>query len=809
MNQRLSLFPGVLLFFLLSSFTFAKAEQNRLKIKFTDAQTGQAIPYAAVTCMNPDSSGVFSQMTDTAGEVPIPPGYENCFILKFDAIGYKRKIEGKFCPPFNSPILISVSPAGNKLKEITIESQRNLLRMDGEKKVFDVSSSIAAVTGSATQILQQVPAVNVDMEGNVSLRGNANVLVYINGKPSGLTGANRQAVLEQIPAANIDKIEVITNPSARYEADGMAGIINIVLKNNNQKGFSLNYTPGIGSNNKYQSNFNLGLKSGKTSLSLIYSLRQQAIWSQGYATRDNFFSDTSFYFVQYVHAGNLPVTHSGRVSLDWNPSASDALSIGINASLQNQKQEEFFQYFTYSPRTVFLNQWSRQSVTYAENITAEPTLNYKHLFPKKGHEISVSGSFSYNQSLSKATYYDRNIENLPLANELTLYNPINSLFRIGTTQADYVLPLGSAMKFESGIRLNRRLLGNDFNLLNSGVGNGWTTIPGRSNQYRYDEWVSAGYLILSKKNQITSWQMGVRIEDTRMQIGQLTTDSLVERHFTDLFPNLNGTLALDTKNDLQLSFSRRLNRPNPQTLNPFSDFTDALNIRVGNPFLKPEYVHAAEVSWLSRQKKTSWVITGYYRYLTNTIQRYREALPSGLSVVYFRNFNNSENAGMEGTLKADPFNWLNMTFNANVFYMKLRGSNREGDLSNDIFSYSLKFLASIKLPFKTDLQITSVYNGPNALLQGRFGAVYGTDLGLRKDFMKGKLSLVANLSDVFDQRVMLIYTEAANFKSDNRRKRETRILMVSASYRIGQTENKRRQGRDNQTDMNNNDMGGW
>jgi iron complex outermembrane receptor protein len=798
----------VLSFCLLMSSTFILAGQNPLKIRFTDAKTGQAIPFAAVTCMHPDSSGALTQVTDTAGEVLLPGGFDNCFIMKFDAIGYKRKIDGKFCPPFNSPILVPINPVGNKLKEITIESQRNLLKMDGEKKVFDVSSSIAAVTGSATQVLQQVPAVNVDMEGNISLRGNANVLVYIDGKPSGLTGANRQAVLEQIPAANIDKIEVITNPSARYEADGMAGIINIVLKNNKQKGYSLSVTPGLGTNNKYQSNINLGMKAGKTSVTLIYSLRQQAIWSQGYSTRDNFFPDTSFYFAQYVHARNLPVTHSGRASLDWNPNASDAFSIGINTSIQRQKQEEFFQYFTYSPRTIFLNQWSRQSVTYTNNITAEPTLNYKHMFSKKGHELAVSGSFSYNENLSKATYYDRNIENLPLANEQTLFNPINALFRIATTQADYVLPFAQSMKFESGIRINRRLLGNDFNLLLPGSVDEWNPIPGRSNQYRYDEWVSAAYAIVSKKNSSSSWQLGVRMEDTRMQIGQLTSDSLVDRHFTDWFPNLNANLAMDSNNDLQISFSRRLNRPNPQTLNPFSDYTDALNIRIGNPFLKPEYVHAAEISWLSRQKKMSWILTGYYRYLTNTIQRFREALPSGLSVVYFRNFSHSENAGMEGTLKSDPFHWMNLTFNANLFYMKLRGSNREGDLSNDIFSYSLKFLASIKLPFKTDLQITSVYNGPNALLQGRFGAVYGTDLGLRKDFLKGKLSLVANLSDVFDQRVMLIYTEAANFKSDNRRKRETRILMVSASYRLGQTENKKRQGRENQSEMNN-DMGGW
>jgi len=785
------------------------AQKSESRILLTDSETSAPLPFAGITLMETDSSGAVTLLTDSVGRLALPEKFHGCFIVKVNAIGYRKRIEGKFCPPFAPLITLKALPAVKKLNAVTIEGQKNLVQLDGEKKVFDVSSSIAAVTGSATQVLQQVPAVNVDMDGNISLRGNSNVLVYINGKPSGLTGGNRQAILDQIPGANIDKIEVITNPSARYEADGMAGIINIVLKKNSQRGMSLNFTPGVGSNNKYQSNITLGYKAKNVSANVFYGLRQQAVWGEGYALRDNFFTDTTFRFVQYMHSYNLPVTHNGRISLDWNINNSNNLSVGINASGQHQKQEENYQYFTYSPLTVFQNLWARSAITYSDNKTLEQSLNYKHQFSKKGHELSASTNVSYNENLGRSTFYDRSIENRPLALDATTYNPINLLFRIFTGQADYVLPLQSDYKFESGIRGNHRVMQNDFNLLSDDLSGGWKEQPGKSNQYRYTETVSAAYAIISRKQQNYSWQMGLRAEQTRMNIQQVTTDSTIQRLFTDWFPNANFTGVINSKNDLQVSVSRRLNRPNPQNLNPFADYTDALNIRIGNPYLKPEYIHAAELSWLSRQGKYSWVLTGYFRYLTNTIQRYRQALPSGLSVVYFRNFNHSQNTGLEATFKADPFNWLAMSFNANVFYMKLRGSNNEGDLSNDVFSYSLKFLASMKLPFKTDLQITSVYNGPNALLQGYFGAVYGTDLGLRKDLMKGKLSVVANLSDVFDQRLMRIYTEASNFTSENRRKRETRILMVSASYRIGQSENKKRQGRESQSEMNNNDMGGW
>jgi outer membrane receptor protein involved in Fe transport len=317
-------------------------------------------------------------------------------------------------------------------------------------------------------------------------------------------------------------------------------------------------------------------------------------------------------------------------------------------------------------------------------------------------------------------------------------------------------------------------------------------------------------VILSGTKNKINYQAGIRTENTMLQIKQLTIDSSITRNFTDFFPNINFNYKLNKTSEVQLAFAKRLNRPGPQSLNPFSDFTDPQNVRVGNPFLLPEYIYASEATFSNRNKLGSFIITGYFRHITNSMQRYRIAYPDGTAFVTVRNFSFAQNTGSEFIWRADLSKNFNFTTNVNLYYTKLKGGSGEGELTNDNFNYNIKLISSSKLFNWIDLQVTGVYNARTILLQGYFAAIYGLDIGLKKDILKNKGSISLNVSDVFDTRRFEIYTKAQNFESLNKRKRETLIANLAFTYKIGQSDNstnKKRGNRENSSPDFNNDMG--
>jgi len=786
---------------------------QNIVLKVSDKIKNSPIEFASVSIFKlPDSTSVFSGLSDSLGLLKFNFSSTECYLFKVENLSYKKYFSTKFCSEnFKDTINLRLLPASKNLNEVTIESQKNLFKLDGEKKVFDVSTSIAAVAGTAVQVLQQVPTVNVDIDGNISVRGNSNVMVLIDGKPSGITGANRQAVLDQIPAANIDKIEVITNPSSRYDADGMAGIINIVLKKNNQNGYNANVTLSVGTNKKYSGNVGASIKTKNANIGVFYSYRRNPIWGYGNSFRDNYFADTSFYFRQYSTSNNDNITHNVRINSDFNLNKSTVFIYSVSGTIQDKTELEDIQYFNYSPQDIFRSIWIRNSQTNSNSKNAESNFFLKKSFLKKSHELSFSGNASYNQTFATSQFNNIGATGYPASFSGNQLNPINSIFRIAVLQTDYTNPLKENLKLDAGLKTSIRNLSNDFSILNKDKISGeFVNNAFQTNQFRYNEIVSAAYLILSGTKNKLNYQAGIRTENTALQIQQLTIDSSINRNFTNIFPNINFNYKLNKKSELQLAFAKRLNRPGPQSLNPFSDFIDPQNVRVGNPFLLPEYIYASEATFSNRNKLGSFIITGYFRHITNSIQRFRIAYPDGTAFVTVRNFSFAQNTGSELIWRADVSKNFNITTNVNLYYTKLKGGSGEGELTNDNFNYNIKLISSSKIFNWIDLQVTGVYNARTVLLQGYFAAIYGMDIGLKKDILKNKGSITLNVSDVFDTRRFEIYTKAENFESLNRRKRETLIANLAFTYKIGQSENssnKKRGNRENASPDFNNDMG--
>jgi outer membrane receptor protein involved in Fe transport len=797
----------------LSLFSINKLVSQNIVIKVSDKTSNSPIEFASVNILKlPDSTSVFVGLSDSLGFIKYSFNAGECYLFKVENLSYKKYLSPKFCAEnFKDTINLRLLPASKKLDEVTIESKKNLFKLDGEKKVFDVSSSIAAVAGTAVQVLQQVPTVNVDIDGNISVRGNSNVVVLIDGKPSGLTGANRQAVLDQIPAANIEKVEVITNPSSRYDADGMAGIINIVLKKNNQNGYTANATVSVGTNRKYSGNIGASLKRKNLNIGVFYSYRNNPIWGNGNSFRDNYFADTTFYFRQFATSNNDNINHNLRFTSDINFNKSIVFTYSINGTTQTKTEVEDIQYMNYSPQDIFRSMWIRNAQTNSNSKNAESNFFLKKSFLKKSHEISFSGNASYNQNFATSNFNNIAVSGYPASFSSNQLNPINSIFRIAVFQTDYTNPIKENIKLDVGLKTSFRNISNDFSILDKDKISGeFINNNLQSNQFRYNEVVSAAYVILSGTKNKINYQAGIRTENTMLQIKQLTIDSAIIRNFTDFFPNINFNYKLNKTSEVQLAFAKRLNRPGPQSLNPFSDFTDPQNVRVGNPFLLPEYIYASEATFSNRNKLGSFIITGYFRHITNSMQRYRIAYPDGTAFVTVRNFSFAQNTGSEFIWRADLSKNFNFTTNVNLYYTKLKGGSGEGELTNDNFNYNIKLISSSKLFNWIDLQVTGVYNARTILLQGYFAAIYGLDIGLKKDILKNKGSISLNVSDVFDTRRFEIYTKAQNFESLNKRKRETLIANLAFTYKIGQSDNstnKKRGNRENSSPDFNNDMG--
>ena len=763
------------------------------------------------------------------------------FQLKVSSLGYKAITQavgfGMKMPPAGGNMQqmmgmidkdlgnIKLTEDSTTLANVTVTSSaKPLLELGIDRKIFTVDKNLNSTGQTAAEVMKNIPSLNVDIDGNVTLR-NAAPTLFVDGRPTTLT-------LDQIPADIIDKVELITNPSAKFDASGgTAGILNIVLKKNKKIGYNGGLRTGIDSRGKINLGGDINLRQNKINLGLSANLNEFKSISSSSINRDNlqtFLPNKVNTFMNSVNEGQFKFF---RGSLDIFLDNRNTITIAANYNRgrfeneQNQRVDSVIkQNFTsYN----LINNVSDRSF---ENLGTQ--VSFKHNFAKNGHNISADVNFnssnSNGSSLIKIQTYTP--EAFMKGNPLLQLNNSTGDNRFLTFQTDYENPLTDDSKLEAGLRAAIRDNSsiNDQYRFNNTTGK-YELVPAISSRYKFHDEVWAAYTTYSFKKGRFSYLLGLRAESSNYQGTLLNVKGQDSLNFKvefpiSLFPSIFSTYKLTDKQDLQLNYTRKINRPNFFQLMPFPDYSDPQNINIGNAGLQPEFTNSFELSYNNTYKKNAnFLASLYFKHTSNLITRYVyrdiNALIPGDSAYFstYINANYSFATGLELTNKMAVSKSWDMTVNLNIFSSSLRADLPNEKFSNNLVSWFGKVINNFKLKKSWSIQLSGDYQartvlppggggmgggrggfgggggmmwggGPQTTAQGYNLPRYGVDLAIRKDWTwkNGQTgSLTLSMNDIFKTQLFQSYSESAFFQQTSERRRDPQVLRVNFSYRFG------------------------
>lgn len=794
---------SLLLFFI--SFSLFAQTGGKAKITGTlkDAQTQETIPFASAVLINKTTkANVKVAQTDINGAFVMADIPAGTFTFKISYVGYQTMVRDNVVITASSGTLnfgdIKMNASkGNVLSEVTVTAQKAPMQMGIDKKVFSVDQSLVSEGGSAGDLLQNVPSVSTDIDGNVSLRGSTGVKVLIDGKPSLIAGGNVAQILQSIPASSIESVEVITNPSAKYDAEGQSGIINIVLKKNTKLGFNGSAAVTAGNRDNYNANTNLSFQNSKVNLYGNYSYRYGNRIGGGY--QDIFYkqpTNTTVFANQNTTSSSLDKGHNAKAGLDYYLTQKSVISLsGSYNSRENDRDELTDIQQLSSSRNTVLNSYTTNKNNGSGN-SYDLNLDFNQKFKKPKEELTFNFGYSHGDNDNFQTY-NSNVTNLngtpvDLRQSLqrTTNNGNNTNYNI---QLDYSLPVGKAGKVEAGYRSQIRLSDNNQyadSVLTTGV---YDPNNKLINDFSSKDQVHALYLNYQNQIKDFGYQVGLRAEDAQLNThlngftGNVLTGSDGKIEYKRLYPSVFLTQKLKGDQQVQLSYTRRVNRPRPWDTNPFLDVSDRLNYRAGNPNLLPEDVHSFELGYSKYWKKVTLTSSLYFRQTNDVIQRVRSIPVNGIITTTPQNLSHQINSGLELIGRFDLIKTLNFTTNVNLYQSKFAGDDRYNIPSNSGFSWNANLTGNLTVVKNLSLQMRGDYRAAEVMAQGKRNAMYGIDGGAKYDFPNKKASLSFNVRDIFNTRKWSMTTDDNYTNVDFARRMQGTMGNLTFSYRFGKS----------------------
>lgn len=795
-----------------------------------DSQSKKPVEYATIALVSiGDSTKLYGALADESGKFAINQLTFGKYILKTSFIGYSKYISDTIYISPNNKLVqlptISISPDSKLLDDIVVSGERQDMLINIDKKIFEVDKNSVVTGGSAADVLKQIPSINIDLDGNIQMRGSGNLIVWINGKPSGMTGSSRQAVLDQIPASSIEKVEMITNPSAKYDPDGMSGIINIILKKNRADGINGSASFGLGTRdkynasnqydiynsiqkyntfNKYNGALSLNVKTGKINISTSYGYRDSPSWQVGKNLRENKFGINSNTINQYNGEDNQNKSHNLNLNVDYESNKKNTFGIGLLGGYNHSINNELLWYLFKNENFVNITNRKRTTTGNGDSYNIDANFYWRKIFDNPQKELNFSGSISQSENYGFRNF--NNLDFIPFDPSIVNGNTISNtttLFTDNSTrninygssqifvlQLDYSNPIGTKSKLETGAKstlrnFENKLIFDTLNTNNERILNNFL-----SNNSAFTENVNAVYGILQHTiNEKWATQAGVRVEQTIVN-AQVANSNIPYNYFR-IFPSVFLLRRIGSDQEIKASFSQRINRPGFEAINPIPSYTDPYNLRVGNPAIRPEDIYSFEIAYGKNWKLHTFTSSIYYRITDKPISRVRiiDSI-TRVSSIIFANLGYSENYGAEVVLKNQLFPWWNITSSLNVYGNKISGYFVEPNgnsqvLFNENLAANGRIMSNFKFWKGADLQITANYMTPVATPQGTFQGFNGVDIGFKKDIIKNKAFITINLSDVFDTRQFQVEFNTQNMSSTLLRKRETRVLTFNFTYKFG------------------------
>lgn len=765
---------GLLCIYGLPSFG-QQPQMFSLSGKVLAEQSKQPLAHTGVTMLDPlNGKMIKSTLTDTNGnfKLSFEPGR---YTLKIAFISFKPyNLENQLLDKDTDLGTVLLKEDVKLLKAVSVVGEKSSVELNLDKKVFNVGQDLASKGGTASDILNNVPSVSVDANGAVSLRGNSGVRVLINGKPSTLLNNNG---LAQLPAGNIEKVEVITNPSARYEAQGGAGIINIVLKKNQVMGLngSLQVTAGDPAN--YAGNLNMSYKTEKINLFANMGYRYRNQYGDGSILQTTLHNGQASQLRQVWGIGRNDDLYNAYLGIDYYINEKNTITGSYNRDLLKNKDTTSYNYRYFNGNNTLDSAISRFEHYREPQIYNRLDLDYVKTFDQKDRKWTTSLRYDFwnddeNQDIRQQTYFPAGS---PISQLLT--RDIESSDDI-YIQSDYVTGLSKAGRFEAGLRADLRAVRSDYWSRQDGV-----LLEAFTNKLKYDENLYSGYLQYANKSDRLSYQLGLRAELSDIGISDRKQTFKRSKTYLSLFPTVHLTYGLKENIDLQLSYSRRIERPSFYMLNTFSGLSDTRNLTMGNPDLDPSFTDSFELAFLRKWGKFTLNPSLYFSHNKNYIQYILKQVSTGF-VSMPTNLDYENRYGLELNAMYNPLSWWRLAWDFNYYGYRQHGTYESIDYSQNNQTWTTRINSRMRFAKNLSIEGTFSYTGRNEDVQAINQSQYRVNAALSKDFFKERLSLTISGNNIFDSFVDKQVFTLANYRRETTFRPVGRSVLATLTYRI-------------------------
>jgi outer membrane receptor protein involved in Fe transport len=755
-----------------------------------DSLKNHPLEFVNVFLQNTEDSSKFSgAMTDHSGKFKFNNILFGNYKIKVSYLGFINKISQPFAiDSKNKNIdvgIIYLKDTTLTLEEVLVTSKKSLFNNEIDKKVYNVSQDIMSKSGSASDLLQNVPSVQVDIDGGVTLRGSSNVLIMVNGKTSPLMGRSQATILQGIPANTIEKIEVITNPSAKYRPDGTSGIINIVLKKNKDSGLNGNVNFNLGLNDRYNGGVQLNYDTGDFNFFGSYNLRKDNRKRIDTDKRKQTDSTNSVTTYNENNNGNYkPLSHFLTLGFDYSLDDANQFGLSGNYFYNSFIREDFSNRIYTNELNIVTENYNRNRYDKEYEKESDYTFYYEHKFPDEDHKIKVefTGSHAPEQEDNHFTniyYYPY----IPVQYDNTL---IKQTEDINQLTVEYSNPISEKVNLEAGYEGNFHK--NDFDFYSEyfdATQNRFIKNIGQTNRFIYNEDIHAVYTIVENSFGQLGFQEGLRVEQSNGKANLVTNDSAFTKKFFNLYPTFHVSYNLNELTKLQLSYSRRVRRPESDDINPFPEYQDPRNIRAGNPNLLPEYTHMLEFGFSYQTNQYSIIPSIYYRYRSNGFTRLTRLINDTTSLTTEANLSSDQSGGFEFILSANDGKFFTTNLSADIFYNQIDASNLGYSNKKSIVSWSGNGTLNMNFTKTLMLQLNANYRSARLTPQGEFSPRFVFNIGGRQEFLDGKLALLLTVSDVFNSLRREININTPQLVETAISTRDSRIFYLGLSYNFG------------------------
>ena len=768
-----------------------------------DENTDNPMEFANIAVYNQkDSSLVTGGITNETGQFEIGNINYGEYYLEVNFIGFNSTDVADIVLTRDNKVQdvgeVKLNSSAVSIGEVSVVADKAQVEYKLDKKVVNVSQVISAIGGTAVEVLENTPSVQVDIDGNVSLRGSSNFTVLIDGRPSVLTGSD---ALQQIPASAIESIEIITNPSAKYEPDGTTGIINLVMKKNALNGLSGIFNASVGTRDKYRGDFTLSYRTEKFNVTAGADFRDERGKGGSYSRSETYSGDTISYLNMDGTRWDKRKGHNFKGGVEWF--VSDNTTLGIQGRVGSRER-----YNTGGGRThAYTNFGGPEDFSITEETSTRTndyystTLNFQHKFNGEGHQIDAMAYYSDetgdDNEVEGEIWSDLNFEydeNNPVYVERvsTVEGEDESEFRF---QVDYVYPFSEDGRLEAGMmsRIEDEKESLDFRDYDQNSDQ-WVPNEQFSSSTDFKRDIHAVYTTYTNKIGGLSYMAGLRGELTLREIDNTNAQAVSELNRFDLFPTVHISYPIGENNEFMSSFSRRINRPGGWDLDPTPNYFNRYTIRFGNADLKPEYTNSYELGYMRRFGRSYLSLDAFHRVTNNKIDRYSVLGDDGVYSLYTDNFDKDYATGLELTGNVNFAKWLIVNASTSMYRYRITGTLEGASVDRTSTNWTGRVNTTFRFSDNSRMQIQGFFRGPSVSAQGDRDAMIFTNVSYRQDFMKKKLTATVSVRDPFGTARFEGESYGDNFKRWFRWEREPRVVMLTLSYKLNNFKEDRNNG---------------